>query len=150
MNSNWPPRARVGACCVLMACIVPAVVAGECSGAGGMEGRVVDDVNRPVANVQVSSFPLECAWWNTGPAWENRRCGEISVNRCSGRPHRCVHEQARRRLSRYQSAVLWARLPADEDRCSRRSGGSRYCYSIKEGGSRCPGRFWTRRPHSPC
>lgn len=60
MNSSYSPRARVAVFCVLMACIVPAVAAGECSGTGGIEGRVVDGANRPVANVQVSSLPLEC------------------------------------------------------------------------------------------
>jgi hypothetical protein len=45
---------------VLMACSVPAF-ADDCSGVGEIQGRVVDGANRPVVDVQVSAFPLECA-----------------------------------------------------------------------------------------
>jgi hypothetical protein len=44
-----------------MACIVPVMAADECSGAGTIEGQVVNDANQPVTNIQVSSFALECA-----------------------------------------------------------------------------------------
>jgi hypothetical protein len=43
-----------------LGCIV-SVAADECSGTGAIEGQVVDSANQPIANVQVASFPLECA-----------------------------------------------------------------------------------------
>jgi len=61
MNGHLSPSARVAVFFVLMACVVPAIAADECSGAGEIEGRVVDGADRPVAYVHVSAFPLECA-----------------------------------------------------------------------------------------
>jgi hypothetical protein len=50
-----------------MACSVPAF-ADDCSGVGEVEGRVIDSANRPVVNVLVSAFPLECALGAPPPA----------------------------------------------------------------------------------
>jgi len=59
MNSQcW--RAGVTVFCFLVSCTVP-VVADACSGRGMIEGQVVDSAYRPIVNVQVATFPLECA-----------------------------------------------------------------------------------------
>jgi hypothetical protein len=51
---------RVTAFLILVTCSVAAFAHG-CSGVGAIEGRVIDGADRPVGDVHVSSFPLECA-----------------------------------------------------------------------------------------